>query len=119
MIPTLFGILLVCFVIVQFVPGGPVERIISQLTGQGGNAMDRISGGGADIRPRRRISLAPGLGNSKYRGAQGLDPAFIASLEKQFGLDKPPLERFGLLVWNYVRFDFGRELFPRYQRHRV
>jgi microcin C transport system permease protein len=111
MIPTLFGILLVCFVIVQFVPGGPVERVISQLTGQGGNAMDRISGGGGSDFNQAPDQLGTGTNNSKYRGAQGLDPAFIASLEKQFGLDKPPLERFGLLVWNYVRFDFGRSYF--------
>jgi microcin C transport system permease protein len=110
MIPTLFGVLLVCFVIVQFVPGGPVERIIGQLTGQGGNALDRIGGGGADL-GQGQDQLGLGEGNSKYRGAQGLDPAFIASLEKQFGLDKPPLERFGLLMWNYVRFDFGKSYF--------
>jgi microcin C transport system permease protein len=50
-------------------------------------------------------------GSSKYRGAQGLDPEFIASLEKQFGFDKPPLERFGLMLWNYARFDFGHSYF--------
>ncbi|HHV67169.1 MAG TPA: microcin C ABC transporter permease YejB, partial [Ochrobactrum intermedium] len=49
--------------------------------------------------------------NSKYRGAQGLDPQFIADLEKQFGFDKPPLERFGQMLWNYLRFDFGRSYF--------
>ncbi|HAO2892031.1 TPA: microcin ABC transporter permease, partial [Escherichia coli] len=110
MIPTLFGVLLVCFVIVQFVPGGPVQRIIGQLTGQGGNALDRIGGGGADF-GQSHESLGLGTANSKYRGAQGLDPAFIASLEKQFGLDKPPLERFRILVWNYLRFDFGNSYF--------
>ena len=104
MIPTLFGVLLVCFVIVQ------VQRIIGQLTGQGGNALDRIGGGGADF-GQSHESLGLGTANSKYRGAQGLDPAFIASLEKQFGLDKPPLERFRILVWNYLRFDFGNSYF--------
>jgi microcin C transport system permease protein len=98
-------------VIVQFVPGGPVQRIIGQLTGQGGNAMDRIGGGGADF-GQSNESLGTGTANSKYRGAQGLDPAFIASLEKQFGLDKPPLERFRHdLAWNYLRFDFGNSYF--------
>ena len=72
--------------------------------------MDRIGGGGADF-GQSQDQLGLGEGNSKYRGAQGLDPAFIASLEKQFGLDKPPLERFGLLMWNYVRFDFGKSYF--------
>ena len=50
-------------------------------------------------------------GSSKYRGAQGLDPAFIKSLEKQFGFDKPAYERFGLMLWNYARFDFGKSYF--------
>jgi microcin C transport system permease protein len=49
--------------------------------------------------------------NSKYRGAQGLDPAFIKSLEKQFGFDKPAYERFFLMLWNYSRFDFGKSYF--------
>jgi microcin C transport system permease protein len=48
---------------------------------------------------------------SQYRGAQGLDPEFIAKLEAQFGFDKPPLERFGLMMWNYIRFDFGESYF--------
>ncbi len=107
MIPTLFGIMAISFVVVQFAPGGPVERVIAQLQGQGGDAMDRLSGGGADA---GSISMDSG-GSSKYRGAQGLDPEFIASLEKQFGFDKPPLERFGLMIWNYIRFDFGDSYF--------
>ena len=48
---------------------------------------------------------------SKYRGAQGLDPEFIKSLEKQFGFDKPAHERFFLMLWNYARFDFGKSYF--------
>ncbi len=107
MIPTLFGIMAISFAVIQFAPGGPVERVIAQLQGQGGDAMDRLSGGGADA---GSISMDSG-GSSKYRGAQGLDPEFIASLEKQFGFDKPPLERFGLMLWNYARFDFGHSYF--------
>ncbi|WP_439273078.1 microcin C ABC transporter permease YejB [Pseudochrobactrum sp. HB0163] len=107
MIPTIFGIMAISFAVIQFAPGGPVERVIAQLQGQGGDAMDRLSGGGADA---GNISMDSG-GSSKYRGAQGLDPEFIASLEKQFGFDKPPLERFGLMLWNYARFDFGRSYF--------
>ncbi|MDM7849698.1 microcin C ABC transporter permease YejB [Pseudochrobactrum kiredjianiae] len=107
MIPTILGIMAISFAVIQFAPGGPVERVIAQLQGQGGDAMDRLSGGGADA---GSISLDSG-GSSKYRGAQGLDPEFIASLEKQFGFDKPPLERFGLMLWNYARFDFGHSYF--------
>ena len=107
MIPTILGIMAISFAVIQFAPGGPVERVIAQLQGQGGDAMDRLSGGGADA---GAISMDSG-GSSKYRGAQGLDPEFIASLEKQFGFDKPPLERFGQMLWNYARFDFGRSYF--------
>ena len=107
MIPTIFGIMAISFAVIQFAPGGPVERVIAQLQGQGGDAMDRLSGGGADA---GSISMDSG-GSSKYRGAQGLDPEFIANLEKQFGFDKPPLERFGLMLWNYARFDFGHSYF--------
>lgn len=107
MIPTILGIMAISFAVIQFAPGGPVERVIAQLQGQGGDAMDRLSGGGSDA---GATSLDSG-GSSKYRGAQGLDPEFIASLEKQFGFDKPPLERFGQMLWNYARFDFGRSYF--------
>jgi microcin C transport system permease protein len=112
MIPTLFGIMLVSFVVVQFAPGGPVERVIAQLSGTDTGATSRISGSpGGDFGAR-----APGAGQldantSKYRGAQGLDPEFIKSLEKQFGFDKPAHERFFLMLWNYIRFDFGKSYF--------
>ncbi len=113
MIPTLFGIMLVAFVVVQFAPGGPVERVIAQLSGTDTGATARISGSpGGDFAGRG----APASGaqfdiNSKYRGAQGLDPAFIKSLEKQFGFDKPAYERFAIMLWNYARFDFGKSYF--------
>src|ERR1700745_2639182 len=113
MVPTLFGIMLVSFVVVQFAPGGPVERVIAQLSGTETGATSRISGSqGGDFGAR---GLTPGgaQGNitSKYRGAQGLDPAFIKSLEKQFGFDKPAYERFFIMLWNYARFDFGKSYF--------
>jgi microcin C transport system permease protein len=112
MIPTLIGIMAVSFAIIQFAPGGPVERVISQLTGEGGDAMDRITGGGGgDLGLGAESTISGGEVNSKYRGAQGLDPEFIAALEKQFGFDKPPLERFLLMMWNYIRFDFGESYF--------
>lgn len=112
MIPTILGIMAISFVIIQFAPGGPVEQVIAQLTGQGGDATDRIAGGGGDLGGGDDIgSSIEGGGNSQYRGAQGLDPEFIADLERQFGFDKPPLERFGLMIWNYLRFDFGESYF--------
>ncbi|CAM5442278.1 Inner membrane ABC transporter permease protein YejB [Mycolicibacterium aubagnense] len=111
MIPTLFGIMAISFVVVQFAPGGPVEQVIAKLTNQGGSASDRLGGGGGnDLAGGNNFDPAGNV-NSKYRGAQGLDPEFIAKLEKQFGFDKPPLERFGLMLWNYARFDFGDSYF--------
>src|SRR4029077_1420813 len=112
MIPTLFGILLVSFMVVQFAPGGPVERVLAQLSGSDTGATSRISGGG-NASGARQLQGAGQLdaGNSKYRGAQGLDPAFIKKLEKQFGFDKPAYERFFIMVKNYMMFDFGRSFF--------
>ena len=105
-LPTLFGILVINFVLVQFMPGGPVEQIIAEIQGESGGVFDRIAGGGGGG------GSAPVTGgSSEYRGAQGLPPDFIADLEKQFGFDKPPLERFFLMLWNYLRFDFGESYF--------
>ena len=112
MIPTLIGIMAVSFAVIQFAPGGPVEKVIAQLSGTDVSATQRISGGGGDLAGANNNANAGGDAiNSKYRGAQGLDPDFIKKLEKQFGFDKPPLERFGLMMWNYIRFDFGQSYF--------
>jgi microcin C transport system permease protein len=113
MIPTIFGIMLVSFVVVQFAPGGPVERIIAQLSGTDTGATSRISGSSSgDFGARGMPPGGPqGDINSKYRGAQGLDPAFLKGLEKQFGFDKPAYERFFIMLWNYARFDFGKSYF--------
>src|SRR6516164_6503260 len=114
MIPTLLGIMLVAFVVVQFAPGGPVERVIAQLSGSDTGATSRISGSpGGDLGARGQPGGAGAIDaiNSKYRGAQGLDPEFIKSLEKQFGFDKPAYQRFLLMLWNYSRFDFGKSYF--------
>lgn len=112
MVPTILGIMLVSFVVIQFAPGGPVERVIAQLTGDDVSATARVSGQGSDFSGG---ATAPGGGldasASKYRGAQGLDPKFIKELEKQFGFDKPAHERFFLMIWNYAQFDFGRSYF--------
>ncbi|WP_339756116.1 microcin C ABC transporter permease YejB [uncultured Hoeflea sp.] len=109
MIPTIVGIMAISFAVIQFAPGGPVEQVIAQLTGEGDSAIDRIAGGGDTIGSAQEDFGDPG--SSQYRGAQGLDPEFIAKLEAQFGFDKPPLERFGLMMWNYIRFDFGESYF--------
>ena len=108
MIPTLFGIMAISFAVIQFAPGGPVEQVIARLTNQGGS--DRLGGGGGDAGGSANFDVAGDV-SSKYRGAQGLDPEFIKKLEKQFGFDKPPLERFGMMLWNYSRFDFGDSYF--------
>src|ERR1700761_3873190 len=86
--PTLFGILLLNFTIVQFAPGGPVEQVIARLQSE---------------------SDAQGAG--AYRGAEGVDPQLVKEIERQFGFDKPPLERFGLMIGNYLEFDLGESYF--------
>lgn len=112
MIPTMLGIMAISFAVIQFAPGGPVEQVLAQLSGQGSSATDRITGAGADIGTDTQFDTS-GDTSSKYRGAQGLDPEFIAKLEKQYGFDKPPLERFGLMLWDYARFDFGESYFRK------
>ncbi|TWF52907.1 microcin C ABC transporter permease YejB [Neorhizobium alkalisoli] len=103
MIPTIVGIMAISFLVVQFAPGGPVEQVIAQIQGQ--DSGDRLSGGSSDV-------MSQGGGDeSRYRGAQGLDPEFIKKLEQQFGFDKPPLTRFLDMMWNYIRFDFGESFF--------
>jgi microcin C transport system permease protein len=113
MIPTLLGIMLISFVVVQFAPGGPVERVIAQLSGSDTGASSRISGGGGDFGARGQLQGGSAVDSvsSKYRGAQGLDPEFIKNLEKQFGFDKPAYERFFIMLKNFVTFDFGKSYF--------
>lgn len=117
MIPTLFGIILLNFLIVQVAPGGPVEQMIAKLQGMNVSATERFSGGGSDagaanqMMQQQMTGGGGGSGTLQYRGAQGLDPEFIKSLEKQFGFDKPVGERFFLMLKNYLRFDFGTSYF--------
>jgi microcin C transport system permease protein len=114
MFPTLLGIMFVSFVVVQFAPGGPVERVIAQLTGSDTSALGRISGSpGGDFGARGQLQGASQVDatTSKYRGAQGLDPEFIKSLEKQFGFDKPAYVRFFIMLKNYATFNFGKSYF--------
>ena len=110
MLPTLFGIMLISFIIVQFVPGGPVERMIAELQGHGTEATARFGGGSAGDSMGASAQMSTGQGG-KYRGAQGLDPEFIAELEALYGFDKPAYERFWIMVKNYTRFDLGNSYY--------
>jgi microcin C transport system permease protein len=102
---TLLGIMIANFVFAQLAPGGPVEQILAKVRDQSVSATARISGGGGN-------EVAGGGGaTSKYRGARGLDPKFVQELEHQFGFDKPPLERFLLMIGNYLRLDFGKSFY--------
>ncbi len=101
-IPTLFGIMLVNFMLVQFVPGGPIEQIIAGLESDA-SVFGNIAGGGEEIRD---VSKA-----ESYLGSKGLPEDFIKELEVRFGFDKPPLERFLSMLWSYIRFDFGESYF--------
>ena len=107
MIPTLFGIMLINFTLTQFVPGGPIEQIIARMEGSG-DVFQNITGG-SDASMNQGIDT--GGGDEKYLGARGLPPEFIAELEKQFGFDKPPAERFAKMLGDYLRFDFGQSYF--------
>jgi microcin C transport system permease protein len=100
MIPTLFGILLITFVVVQFVPGGPVEQMVSQLQGREGG----IESGGAPSGP-----AVPGV--SGYRGRQGVDARHVEEIKKLYGFDKPAHERFFQMLGQFARFDLGRSFF--------
>jgi microcin C transport system permease protein len=110
-IPTLLGIMIINFVIIQAAPGGPVEQMIARIKGQDVAATERIgAGGGSEVGQAPRESPGPG-GETKYRGARGIDPALIKEIEIRFGFDKPPLERFFLMLRNYVLFDFGTSFY--------
>ncbi len=111
-IPTLIGIMIINFVVVQAAPGGPVEQMLAQIQGQAVSATDRITSDGAD--QAASMQNAPDSGQditSKYRGSRGLEPELIAEIEKLYGFDKPPLERFLKMMGDYARFDFGESFF--------
>ena len=103
-LPTLFAIMVVNFIVVQAAPGGPVEQMIAKLKGSAVSATERVSGGVGELKTE-------GGGESQYRGARGLDPALIAELRKEYGFDKPPLERFLMMIGNYATFDLGKSFF--------
>ena len=111
MVPTILGIMALSFVLVQFAPGGPIERIIAQLSGTEISATARIGGSASGDFAQGGAGGVDAALNSKYRGARGLDPQFIKQLEVQFGFDKPWYDRFGKMIWDYSRFNFGTSYF--------
>lgn len=102
-IPTLFGIMLINFLIIQAAPGGPVEQTIAQLQGIDASATARFDGSA-------QSDLSSGS-DSGYRGGRGLDPELVKRIETQFGFDKPAHERFFQMLRGYLVFDFGESLF--------
>ncbi|MGY0709328.1 microcin C ABC transporter permease YejB [Azospirillum argentinense] len=111
-IPTLFGIMVINFLIVQIAPGGPIEQMIARVQGTAVEATARIGGtGGGETGGSAAQQAQGGDTGSRYRGAQGLDPEFIKQLEKEFGFDKPLHERFIHMMSNYLMFDFGKSYF--------
>ncbi|MED5610819.1 microcin C ABC transporter permease YejB [Pseudomonas sp. JH-2] len=104
-VPTLFGILLINFIIIQAAPGGPVDQMIAKLEGvnaAAGGATGRIAGSGGEL---------ASSGGSHYRGGQGLDPELVKEIERMYGFDKPAPERFWIMLKNYVHLDFGSSFF--------
>ena len=93
MIPTLLGVLLMTFAVIQFVPGGPVEQMVAQLQGRDTGGEGAAAGGGA------------------YRGRQGVDSARIAEIKTLYGFDKPPTERFWTMLKQFAQFDLGKSFF--------
>lgn len=109
MIPTLLAIMIVNFFIIQVAPGGPVEQVLANLAGIGDAMTERITrSDGGEIVLKKNTSNDH---NSKYRGAQGLDPTFLRELEKQFGFDRPLHARFFLMMKQYAVFDFGESYY--------
>lgn len=103
-VPTLFAIILVNFVIIQAAPGGPVEQIIAELKGTAGTGLGQAAGGGGELRSTATSA-------SESRGGRGLDPEFIKQLNKLYGFDQPPAARFWMMLKNYLRFDFGSSFY--------
>src|SRR5690242_18035527 len=108
LIPTLFGIMVVNFFVIQAAPGGPIDQLVAQLKGGGGGALERAGAGGG---PEVSTATSAGQASAQSRAARGLDPAFIKQLEKQYGFDKPPAERFLQMMGKYLRFDFGTSFY--------
>ncbi|MDC0498418.1 microcin C ABC transporter permease YejB [Alphaproteobacteria bacterium] len=109
--PTLFGIMLINFAVIQIVPGGPVEQMIAQMTGTAVESTARFSGGGEGELNSSFDASSFDDGDSKYRGAQGLDPDIIKEIEVMYGMNKPAHKRFFKMLKSYIFFDFGESFF--------
>ena len=113
-VPTLFGVMIINFAVIQTAPGGPVEQIIAQIQGTAVDATARITGGGSELSQdgldSQRLDQTGGF-ESKYRGARGLPPELIAEIEKMVGFDKPLHVRFITMIGNYATFNFGDSFF--------
>jgi microcin C transport system permease protein len=105
-IPTLLAIMVVNFAIIQAAPGGPVEQMIAKLKGSTVAATERVGGASGETALRAGVA-----GTSTYRGARGIDPELIRRLEKEYGFDQPPVDRFLLMMRNYLTFDLGTSFF--------
>ena len=110
-IPTLLGILAVNFIIIQAAPGGPVEKAIAQIKGTEVSVTERFTSSGGEQLSNKQSQKNFNTQESKYRGSQGIDPDLIKELEKQYGFDKPPLQRFFEMLKNYLVFDFGESFY--------
>ncbi len=113
-VPTLFGIMVINFAVIQTAPGGPVEQLIQQLTkgSAGADVTARVSGtGSGDVARAAESRGSAGAGTSQYRGARGLDPEFVKEIERMYGFDKPMYVRFFKMIGQYLRFDFGTSYF--------
>ena len=109
-IPTLFGIILINFLIVQIAPGGPVEQMIAKIKGFDTSATARF-GSSSEFGQGMGMDAAAMESSSKYAGARGLDPELIKQIEKMYGFDKPALERLWIMIKNYSRLDLGESYF--------
>jgi microcin C transport system permease protein len=114
MIPTLIGIMVVNFLFIQTAPGGPVEQALASFSGVAGSVTERIGGsigGDSGLLDKSANAGTQEAINSRYQGAQGIDPKLIEKLEKKYGFDKPLPERFFTMMGNYLRFDFGQSFY--------
>ena len=111
-IPTLLGIMVINFAVIQSAPGGPVEQLIAQIQGTAVSSTARITGSSGEVSTTQSQQPATGGSQSStYRGARGLDPKLVKDIERQFGFDKPLYLRFLQMMRNYVLFDFGNSFF--------
>ncbi len=101
MVPTLIGILVINFLIVQAAPGGPVEQMMAKIEGHAGDSTTRITSTASEVNST----------DSNYLGRKGIDPELIKQIEKLYGFDKPAYERFFIMLANYAQFEFGESFY--------